>query len=109
MYFVFFANFSRVMCEQVCGGRNLPAAMQGVAAKALEHSREMRYQSFNAYRKRFNMKPYSSFQEMTGKINSERLHVSDANGDLKLTSICSYTVDHYYKKCDLKSNPSFLM
>lgn len=43
-----------------------------VAAKSIENSRLMRYQSFNAYRKRFNMKSYASFEELTGeKVNSK--------------------------------------
>lgn len=38
-----------------------------VATKSIKNSRLMRFQSFNAYRKRFNMKPYASFEEMTGE------------------------------------------
>uniref|UniRef100_A0A8C1CQB7 Prostaglandin G/H synthase 2 n=2 Tax=Cyprinus carpio TaxID=7962 RepID=A0A8C1CQB7_CYPCA len=59
-------SFTKQKSGRVAGGRNLPATVQGVAINVLEHSRQMRYQSFNAYRKRFNMKPYSSFEEMTG-------------------------------------------
>ncbi|KAK2901104.1 hypothetical protein Q8A67_009219 [Cirrhinus molitorella] len=59
-------SFTKQQAGRVAGGHNLPAGVQGVAVKVLEHSRQMRYQSFNAYRKRFNMKPYSSFEEMTG-------------------------------------------
>ncbi|XP_067310027.1 prostaglandin G/H synthase 2a [Pseudorasbora parva] len=59
-------SFTKQTAGRVSGGRNLPASVQAVAVKVLEHSRQMRYQSFNAYRKRFNMKPYSSFEEMTG-------------------------------------------
>lgn len=51
---------------QVAGGRNVPKSLLYVAIKSIENSREMRYQSLNAYRKRFSMKPYSSFEEMTG-------------------------------------------
>lgn len=43
-----------------------PAVLR-VAIKSIEDSRQMRYQSINAYRKRFNMKPYKSFEDMTGK------------------------------------------
>lgn len=39
-----------------------------VAIKSIENSRQMRYQSLNAYRKRFNMKPYSSFEDLTGEL-----------------------------------------
>lgn len=38
-----------------------------VAIKSIENSRQMRYQSLNAYRKRFNMKPYTSFEDITGE------------------------------------------
>lgn len=51
----------------MAGGRNLPSSVVGVAAKALEHSRDMRYQSLNAYRKRFNMRAYTSFEDLTGE------------------------------------------
>lgn len=33
----------------------------------------MRYQSLNAYRKRFSMKPYTSFEDLTGETNSALL------------------------------------
>ncbi len=52
---------------QVAGGRNVAPALLKVAMKSIEDSRQMRYQSINAYRKRFNMKPYKSFEEMTGE------------------------------------------
>lgn len=38
-----------------------------MSIKSIEDSRKMRYQSLNAYRKRFLMKPYSSFEDMTGE------------------------------------------
>lgn len=41
-----------------------------VAIKSIENSRKMRYQSLNAYRKRFSMKPYTSFEDMTGETHS---------------------------------------
>lgn len=43
-----------------------------VAIKSIENSRQMRYQSLNAYRKRFGMRPYSSFEDMTGETKSLR-------------------------------------
>ncbi|XP_017346146.1 prostaglandin G/H synthase 2 [Ictalurus punctatus] len=51
---------------QISCGRNLPAGVQVMATKILEHGREVRYQSFNAYRARFNLEPYNSFEELTG-------------------------------------------
>ncbi|XP_060744604.1 prostaglandin G/H synthase 2a [Tachysurus vachellii] len=59
-------SFSKQQAGRISGGRNLPAVVQKMATNVLEHSREMRYQSFNAYRKRFNMQPYRSFEELTG-------------------------------------------
>lgn len=47
----------------------MPGPILYVAIKSIEHSRQMRYQSLNAYRKRFFMKPYSSFEDLTGEIN----------------------------------------
>lgn len=41
-----------------------------VSIKSIENSRQMRYQSLNAYRKRFNMKAYTSFEDMTGETKS---------------------------------------
>lgn len=44
-----------------------------VAIKSIENSRQMRYQSLNAYRKRFSMKPYTSFEDLTGETDSALL------------------------------------
>ncbi|KAG7316819.1 hypothetical protein KOW79_020360 [Hemibagrus wyckioides] len=60
-------SFSKQIAGRVAGGHNVPPAVMMVAAKSIENSRLMRYQSFNAYRKRFNMKPYASFEELTGE------------------------------------------
>lgn len=60
-----FYNF--ISFPQVAGGRNLPAAVQKVSKASIDQSREMRYQSFNEYRKRFLLKPYRSFEELTGE------------------------------------------
>lgn len=57
---------------QVAGGRNVPGPIMYVAIKSIENSRKMRYQSLNAYRKRFSMKPYSSFEDLTGEMISEQ-------------------------------------
>ena len=56
--------------HQVAGGRNVPGAVMYVAIKSIENSRKMRYQSLNAYRKRFSMKPYSSFEDITGETKT---------------------------------------
>ncbi|KAF5894672.1 prostaglandin G/H synthase 2-like, partial [Clarias magur] len=59
--------FSKQIAGRVAGGRNVSPALMMVATKSIENSRKMRYQSLNAYRKRFNMKPYVSFEELTGE------------------------------------------
>ncbi|XP_066533813.1 prostaglandin G/H synthase 2a [Hoplias malabaricus] len=59
-------SFTKQTAGRISGGWNLPPAVQGMATKVLEQSRQMRYQSLNAYRKRFNMRPYMSFQDLTG-------------------------------------------
>ncbi|XP_028258731.1 prostaglandin G/H synthase 2 [Parambassis ranga] len=60
-------SFTKQIAGRVAGGRNVPTAILYVAMKSIEHSRQMRYQSLNAYRKRFSMKPYSSFEDLTGE------------------------------------------
>ena len=47
-----------------------------VAIKSIENSRKMRYQSLNAYRKRFSMKPYSSFEDITGETKTRTVVVA---------------------------------
>ncbi|KAJ0032753.1 hypothetical protein NQD34_002834 [Periophthalmus magnuspinnatus] len=59
-------SFTKQIAGRVAGGRNVPGPILYVSIKSIENSRKMRYQSLNAYRKRFNMKPYSSFEDMTG-------------------------------------------
>ncbi|KAI3368576.1 hypothetical protein L3Q82_025586, partial [Scortum barcoo] len=60
-------SFTKQIAGRVAGGRNVPGPIMYVAIKSIENSRQMRYQSLNAYRKRFSMKPYSSFEDMTGE------------------------------------------
>ncbi|MBN3293656.1 PGH2 synthase, partial [Polypterus senegalus] len=60
-------SFSKQVAGRVAGGRNLHPAVMKVAMASIEQSRQMRYQSLNEYRKRFTMKPYTSFEELTGE------------------------------------------
>ncbi|XP_030626726.1 prostaglandin G/H synthase 2 [Chanos chanos] len=60
-------SFTKQAAGRVAGGRNVAPAVLMVAMKSIENSRLMRYQSLNAYRKRFSMKPFSSFEELTGE------------------------------------------
>ncbi|XP_067893489.1 prostaglandin G/H synthase 2-like [Heterodontus francisci] len=61
------ASFSRQIAGRVAGGRNMNAALIKVAISTIEHTRQMRYKSLNEYRKHFFMKPYESFEELTGE------------------------------------------
>uniref|UniRef100_A0A4X2LJR2 Prostaglandin G/H synthase 1 n=1 Tax=Vombatus ursinus TaxID=29139 RepID=A0A4X2LJR2_VOMUR len=66
--------FSRQRAGQIGGVRNINDHVLYVAVSTIKESRELRLQSFNEYRKRFGMKPYTSFQELTGeKQNSAEL------------------------------------
>ncbi|XP_076006723.1 prostaglandin G/H synthase 1 [Genypterus blacodes] len=58
-------SFSRQHAGQIGGGHNSPAQLLYVAELSLNDSREGRIQSFNQYRKKFELKPYSSFHEFT--------------------------------------------
>ncbi|KAL7984815.1 hypothetical protein Chor_003385 [Crotalus horridus] len=51
----------------VAGGRNVPAIVQKVAKASIDQSRQMRYRSLNEYRKFFMLKPFTSFEELTGE------------------------------------------
>ncbi|XP_030428486.1 prostaglandin G/H synthase 2 [Gopherus evgoodei] len=60
-------SFSKQIAGRVAGGKNVPSAVQKVAKASIDQSRQMRYQSLNEYRKRFLMKPFKSFEELTGE------------------------------------------
>ena len=56
-----------VLALQIGGGQTINANVLKVAIGVIKESRQLRLQPFNEYRKRFGMKPYRSFQELTGK------------------------------------------
>ncbi|MEQ2194484.1 Prostaglandin G/H synthase 1 [Xenoophorus captivus] len=58
--------FSRQPAGQIGGGHNIHQAVLKVAEKVIRDSRAARLQPFNQYRRSFNLKPYSSFYELTG-------------------------------------------
>uniref|UniRef100_UPI00398EF673 prostaglandin G/H synthase 2-like n=1 Tax=Pristiophorus japonicus TaxID=55135 RepID=UPI00398EF673 len=60
-------SFSRQIAGRVAGGRNMNPALLKVAITTIEHTRQMRYKSLNEYRKRFALKPYESFEDLTGE------------------------------------------
>ncbi|XP_042101169.1 prostaglandin G/H synthase 1 isoform X1 [Ovis aries] len=59
--------FSRQPAGRIGGGRNIDHHILHVAVDVIKESRVLRLQPFNEYRKRFGMKPYTSFQELTGE------------------------------------------
>lgn len=52
---------------QIGGGHNSHERVLNVAEMVIRESRATRIRPFNEYRKKFNLKPYSSFYEFTGK------------------------------------------
>uniref|UniRef100_A0A671RC12 Prostaglandin G/H synthase 1 n=1 Tax=Sinocyclocheilus anshuiensis TaxID=1608454 RepID=A0A671RC12_9TELE len=59
--------FSTQPAGQIGGGHNIHPVVRKVAEGVIIESRELRLQPFNEYRKRFNLKPYTSFSEFTGE------------------------------------------
>ncbi|XP_042769000.1 prostaglandin G/H synthase 1 isoform X2 [Panthera onca] len=59
--------FSRQRAGRIGGGRNMDHHVLHVAVDVIKESRELRLQPFNEYRKRFGLRPYTSFQELTGE------------------------------------------
>lgn len=66
-------TFVDAMSRQVAGQvthHNHGMATLHVALMTIQHGRELRLQSFNEYRKRFNLPPFKSFRELTGDIET---------------------------------------
>ncbi|XP_067397845.1 prostaglandin G/H synthase 1 isoform X2 [Emydura macquarii macquarii] len=59
-------SFNKQAAGQIGGGQNINTNLLKVAIGVIEESRLLRLQPFNEYRKKFSMKPYKSFQELTG-------------------------------------------
>ncbi|KTG40671.1 hypothetical protein cypCar_00026974 [Cyprinus carpio] len=59
--------FSTNPQDKIGGGHNIHPVVRKVAEGVIIESRELRLQPFNEYRKRFNLKPYTSFSEFTGE------------------------------------------
>ncbi|KAG7221314.1 hypothetical protein INR49_017381 [Caranx melampygus] len=57
--------FSRQSAGQIGGGYNSHETVLKVAEMVIKESRAARVQPFNEYRKKFNLKPYTSFSEFT--------------------------------------------
>lgn len=101
---------------QIGGGQTINANVLHVAVGVIKESRQLRLQPFNEYRKRFGMKPYKSFQELTGRA------ASAAPGALLGQGRCSVPMGEYeamrcpsgtglalQSSCSCPSQPCLLM
>ncbi|XP_067106334.1 phosducin-like protein [Osmerus mordax] len=59
--------FSKQVAGQIGGGYNIHNVATRVSVGTIKESRQLRLQSFNAYRKRFHLRPYTSFSDFTGE------------------------------------------
>ncbi|XP_044539774.1 prostaglandin G/H synthase 1-like, partial [Gracilinanus agilis] len=57
--------FTQQRAGQIGGVNNINNLLSMVPENAILESRNLKFQSFNEYRKRFGLKPYTSFQELT--------------------------------------------
>eukprot|EP00064_Thunnus_orientalis_P014976 superscaffoldBa00002695_g15024 len=74
--------FSRQVAGQIGGGHNINPVVTKVAVGAIKESRQLRMQSFNEYRKRFNLKPYTSFRQFTDNEEIAR-ELEELYGDIE--------------------------
>lgn len=94
---------------QIGGGRNIDQHILHVAVGVIQESRELRLQPFNEYRKRFGMKPYTSFQEFTGEQlfpghgPCPRWTCTEAGEDIEET--CGQHCDWDYRGCGWQITP----
>ncbi|WP_431363510.1 peroxidase family protein [Planktotalea sp.] len=66
-------EFSKIPAGRMTIG-NTPTAMRGIKYDTLKLMRDAKLDSYNAYRKRFNMKPAETFEDVTGeKVVSRKL------------------------------------
>uniref|UniRef100_A0A8D0EK58 Prostaglandin G/H synthase 1 n=1 Tax=Strix occidentalis caurina TaxID=311401 RepID=A0A8D0EK58_STROC len=74
-------SFSKQIAGRIGGGQTINANVLKVAIGVIEESRQLRLQPFNEYRKRFGMKPYKSFQELTGE-EEKAAELEELYGDI---------------------------
>ncbi|XP_033932720.1 prostaglandin G/H synthase 1-like, partial [Pseudochaenichthys georgianus] len=73
--------FSRQVAGQIGGGHNIHPVVTKVAVGTIKESRLLRMQPFNEYRKRFNLRPYTSFRQFSA--NEEiALELEELYGDI---------------------------
>ncbi|KAM3825455.1 prostaglandin G/H synthase 1 [Vipera latastei] len=61
--------FSKQRAGQIGGKPNINKNLLKVAIGVIKESRLLRFRPFNEYRKRFHLKPYTSFRELTDNEN----------------------------------------
>ncbi|NXE27990.1 PGH1 synthase, partial [Ardeotis kori] len=74
-------SFSRQAAGRIGGGQTIHANLLEVAIGVIKESRQLRLQPFNEYRKRFGMKPYKSFRELTGE-EEKAAELEELYGDI---------------------------
>ncbi|XP_032838497.2 prostaglandin G/H synthase 1 [Tyto alba] len=74
-------SFSKQIAGRIGGGQTINANILNVAVGVIKESRQLRLQPFNEYRKRFGMKPYKSFQELTGE-EEKAAELEELYGDI---------------------------
>uniref|UniRef100_A0A663MVU7 Prostaglandin G/H synthase 1 n=1 Tax=Athene cunicularia TaxID=194338 RepID=A0A663MVU7_ATHCN len=74
-------SFSKQTAGRIGGGQTINANVLEVAIGVIKESRQLRLQPFNEYRKRFGMKPYKSFQELTGE-EEKAAELEELYGDI---------------------------
>nr|XP_039274077.1 prostaglandin G/H synthase 2-like [Styela clava] len=62
-----FQDLNTQFAGQVAGGKNQGSGTLAVAVQAIKDGRSMRLQSFNNYRKKIGLKPYTTFEDFTGE------------------------------------------
>ncbi|CAH2315878.1 prostaglandin G H synthase 1 [Pelobates cultripes] len=60
-------SFTKQAAGKIGGGKNTNLNLLKVAMGIIEESRKLRLQPFNEYRKRFNLKAYTTFKDLTGE------------------------------------------
>uniref|UniRef100_A0A674NEU1 Prostaglandin G/H synthase 1 n=1 Tax=Takifugu rubripes TaxID=31033 RepID=A0A674NEU1_TAKRU len=74
-------SFSRQPAGQIGGGQNFNEHILGVIKSLFRESRADRLRPFNEYRKKFDLKPYSSFSELTDNVEIAR-DLEELYGDI---------------------------
>ncbi|XP_006016955.1 prostaglandin G/H synthase 1 [Alligator sinensis] len=73
--------FSKQHAGRIGGGQSINGNLLNVAVGLIKESRQLRLQPFNEYRKRFGMRPYASFQELTGE-EEKAAQLAELYGDI---------------------------